>query len=186
MVEAGLFRPDLYYRLAGVEIHVPSLRSRREDIPLLVNHFLHTYGRSGLLTVSADALSALMAYEWPGNVRQLARVLERAIALATRSEVGLEDLPDGIGRVPSEQRTARSPHDRSLRAWSSVYVRDVLGRCGGNKRRACDVLGISYHTLQAHLAYGETPGRDGPAAVAERHAGNDGATVGPVRLGSQP
>ena len=166
MVEAGHFRPDLYYRLAGVEIHVPSLRSRREDIPLLVNHFLQTYGRSGLLTVSPEALSALMAYDWPGNVRQLARVLERAIALATRPEVGVEDLPDCIGRVALEQRTARSAHDRSLRAWSSVYVRDVLGRCRGNKRRACDILGISYHTLQAHLAYGASSD-NGPAAVAE-------------------
>ena len=88
--------------------------------------------------------------------------------------------------MPFEPGTTRFPHDRSLRAWSSVYVRDVLGRCQGNKRRACDVLGISYHTLQSHLAYGETPERGGPAKAAEESAAGECSKAEPVGIGTRP
>jgi transcriptional regulator with PAS, ATPase and Fis domain len=157
MVAAGRFRADLYYRLSGVEIVVPPLRARREDIPLLVRHFLSIYSPTITMTTAVGAMEALVAYDWPGNVRQLGRVLERAVALASRPEISLGDLPDhlrGVGReVVGEVRHS----DDSLRAWSSRYVHLVLARCGGNKRKACDVLDISYHTLQAHLTYATPP-----------------------------
>jgi transcriptional regulator with PAS, ATPase and Fis domain len=155
MVTTGRFRADLYYRLAGVEIGVPPLRDRREDVPLLVEHFLSLYSRGTAVSLESAAADALMRYDWPGNVRQLARVIERALALSATPLITLADLPDYI----AEERTSGVPvvggGDSSLRGWSSRYVRLVLDRCDGNKRRACAVLDITYHTLQSHLAYGE-------------------------------
>jgi transcriptional regulator with PAS, ATPase and Fis domain len=155
MVATDRFRADLYYRLSGIEVVVPALRDRREDIPQLVAHFLRAYGQSHPLTVASSALAALVAYDWPGNVRQLARVLERAIALATGDEIQMGDLPDQISCLNQDSRTTLGHvGDGTLRTWSSYYVRSVLDRCRGNKKRACDILDISYHTLQSHLAHG--------------------------------
>ena len=151
LVQAGRFRPDLYYRLAGVEVHVPPLRARRGDIPVLVDHFVMRHRRTRSVSVSIRAVEALVAFDWPGNVRQLARVLERAVALAPGPSIETEDFPPEISKDYRELLGETSSHDESLRAWSSRYVRLILERCNGNKRRACDVLDISYHTLQAHL-----------------------------------
>jgi transcriptional regulator with PAS, ATPase and Fis domain len=154
LVQSGRFRADLYYRLAGVEIHVPPLRARRGDIGLLVQHFLDAASApAGDRRVSPPALEALMSFDWPGNVRQLARVLERAIALSTGPVIGLSDLPPEVTKDYGEVVGGSTGRDDSLRAWSSRYVRLVLERCAGNKRRACEVLDISYHTLQTHLDY---------------------------------
>jgi transcriptional regulator with PAS, ATPase and Fis domain len=158
MVAAGRFRLDLYYRLAGVEIAVPPLRAHREDIPLLIDHFLGLYGQRGQMSLSEDATEELRAFDWPGNVRQLARVLERALALATSTKVTCADLPDFVLRRDGRDRRGGAGED-SLRAWSSRYVRMVLERCRGNKRQACDILDITYHTLQSHLEFGLGVGR---------------------------
>jgi two-component system NtrC family response regulator len=155
MVAAGRFRADLYYRLSGVEIVVPPLRTRRDDIPLLVRHFLSVYSPTVTMTVAPKASEALVAYDWPGNVRQLGRVLERAVALASRPEIALADLPDQLRHAGRKVLGEERHSDDSLRAWSSRYVHVVLARCGGNKRRACEILDISYHTLQAHLTYNQ-------------------------------
>jgi len=153
LVQTGHFRPDLYYRLAGVEVHVPPLRARREDIPLLVDHFFGRYRRARELSVSSSATEALMAFDWPGNVRQLGRVLERLIALAPGPLILLSDLPREISHEYEEVISETPGQTESLRSWSSRYVRLVLERCQGNKRRACDMLDISYHTLQSYLEY---------------------------------
>jgi len=152
-VEAGRFRADLFYRLAGVEIHVPPLRARREDIPLLIDHFFGRYPRGRQLIMSEAALEALTLYDWPGNVRQLGRVIERAIALSAGPMIMIGDLPESITKEYQEVLLATSGIDETLRAWTSRYVRLILERCDGNKRRACDLLDISYHTLQSHLNY---------------------------------
>ncbi len=154
MVEAGQFRTDLYYRLAGVEVVVPPLRARLDDIPLLVDHFLSSHQRTTPISVAASALEALMTYDWPGNVRQLGRVLERAIALAAAPEITLADLPEDVTREYGAVVGHGNARNESLRAWSSRYARLVLERSNGNKRRACDTLDISYHTLRTLLAYG--------------------------------
>jgi transcriptional regulator with PAS, ATPase and Fis domain len=165
LVQTTRFRADLFYRLAGVEVHVPPLRARRDDIPLLVEHVLSRHRQARNLTISAPALEALGAFDWPGNVRQLERVIERAVALATGPTIGLDDLPPALTTEYRALLVDLPAHDDSLRAWSSRYVRLVLDRCEGNKRRACDELHISYHTLQAHLEYGR------PAAIGvARHA----------------
>jgi len=152
-VETRTFRADLFYRLTGIEIHVPPLRERREDILELASYFLERHGYSRRLALSRAAADALLTYDWPGNVRELERMMERTVALARTNTIEVDDLPirlcDGYGDVllPSMMR------NDTLRAWGSRYVRLVLERSGRNKRRACRALGISYHTLQAYLRY---------------------------------
>jgi transcriptional regulator with PAS, ATPase and Fis domain len=153
----GKFRADLYYRVSGVEIVVPPLRDRRSDIPLLVDHFIVRNRRMRVLTVSAEAMEALRSYEWPGNVRQLARVVERAIALSPGPAIVLADLPQEVTRPFAELTGSMPTTELTLRDWSSRYARLVLDRCNGNKRRACDILGISYHTLQSYLDHHAPP-----------------------------
>ena len=176
MVDTGRFRTDLYYRLAGVEIYVPPLRARRDDIPLLVSHFAARYRRTRSLSLTAPALEALMAYDWPGNVRQLARALERAVALAPGPAVTVTDLPGEISREYRDLLREVPARDDSLRAWSSRYVRLVLDRCDGNKRRACQVLDISYHTLQAHLEFASPLGGSKPQPVTAEQEDPAGMT----------
>ncbi len=152
-VQGKLFRADLFYRLSGIEIHVPPLRERREDILELASYFLERHAQDRRLAISRAAGDALLTYDWPGNVRELERMMERTLTLARHSTIDVADLPirlsDGYGDVllPSMVR------NDTLRAWGSRYVRLVLERSGRNKRKACRALGISYHTLQAYLRY---------------------------------
>jgi transcriptional regulator with PAS, ATPase and Fis domain len=163
LVDAGRFRADLFYRLAGVEVYVPPLRARREDVPLLVEHFTFRHRRTRSLSISSSAIEALTLYDWPGNVRQLARVLERVVALSPHPLITAADLPQDISNEYRDLLREIPARDDSLRAWTSRYVRLVLERCDGNKRRACDVLAISYHTLQSHLEYDTAGSRVRPA-----------------------
>lgn len=152
MVRDQSFRADLYYRLSGVEITVPPLRMRRDDVPGLVAHVLARHGVHGRRRVSESAMEALMAYDWPGNVRQLERAIERAIALSTGPDIGLADLPLDITRGYNELTTVvASGRDHTLRTWARRYARLVLDRCHGNRRMACAELDISYHTLKRYL-----------------------------------
>jgi len=155
---------------------VPPLRDRREDIPLLTEHLLARHRLERTLTFASSALDALVTYDWPGNVRQLERVLERTVALTAGPIVVCRDLPDEITKSFEEVLTAPSGEgDHSLRAWSSRYVRLILERCQGNKRRACELLDISFHTLNGHLRY--QPIR---SALEGSEAGDDAG--GPVRV----
>ena len=153
LVEAGRFRTDLYYRLAGVELHVPPLRQRREDIVELADHFLTRHRGLRRLSLSQGAADALRNHDWPGNVRELQRVVERALALATGEDIGLKDLPVELTRDYAEVLQPSVTRAESMRAWGSRYARLMLERCGHNKRRTCEVLGISYHTLQSYLRH---------------------------------
>jgi DNA-binding NtrC family response regulator len=152
-VQAGTFRPDLFYRLSGVEIEVPPLRARREDVPGLVDHLLRRHCRTRPIAATTPALDALMVFDWPGNVRQLERVLERAIALTSGDRVQVADLPAPISRAYQDALETVPGGPDSLRAWTSRYVRLVLDQCEGNKTRACHRLDISYHTLRSHLQF---------------------------------
>ncbi len=153
LVSRGLFRPDLYYRLGGVEIAVPPLRERRQDIPELVRCFLERHRQTRELMLSPAAEEALCAYQWPGNVRELERVVERAVTLAESDCIDLDDLPPHVrGQFPDVLRPSLVAGD-SLRTWGSRYARLVFEQCGRNKRVACRVLDISYHTLTAYLRH---------------------------------
>ena len=153
LIRSGQFRSDLFYRLDAIPIVVPPLRARRDDIPYLAEAILQRSSGGQPYRLSGNALEAMMVYDWPGNVRELERVIERAITLAQSHVIDVADLPDAVtGRyrdafVPSECG------DDSMRAWGSRYARYVLRQAGGNKREACRILGISYHTLCAFLAY---------------------------------
>jgi transcriptional regulator with PAS, ATPase and Fis domain len=155
LVARGLFRADLFYRLSGVEIHVPALRHRREDIEELSTYFLTRHRQTRDLRMSFAALEALRYYQWPGNVRELERLVERAVALAETDEIELDDLPPKVRGQYGEVLAPSVAADETLRAWGSRYARLVFERCGRNKRRTCRRLGISYHTLQAYLRYYE-------------------------------
>ena len=188
LVEQRLFRSDLFYRLSGVDICVPTLRERRTDIPELAAHFLERHKATRSLRVSAAASQALMAYDWPGNVRELERLMERAVTLADADVIELEDLPLA---VCGDYAAALGPSLRrndSLRAWASRYARLVLDRCDGNKREACRTLDISYHTLQSYLRFpvlgsAETGSRDGTTGAPEAWP-DEADPSGPVEVES--
>jgi len=157
LVANRLFRPDLFYRLSGVDIPVPPLRDRREDIPDLAAHFLERHRATRRLALSDGALDALRLYDWPGNVRELERLIERAVALAAGHHIELDDLPP---QVRGEYREVLAPSvaaGDSMRAWASRYARIVFERCGRNKRLAAKQLEISYHTLDAYLRFTDGP-----------------------------
>jgi transcriptional regulator with PAS, ATPase and Fis domain len=153
MVAKGLFRADLYYRLSGVEIHVPPLRARREDIDGLATHFLDRHRQARDLELSDAARDALMLYPFPGNVRELERLIERAVALTESSQIQLDDLPLPVRGEYAQVLGPSMAAAESMRAWGSRYARLVFERSGRNKRRTCRILDISYHTLQAYLRY---------------------------------
>jgi len=153
LVARGRFRVDLYYRLHAVEIVVPPLRERTEDILELAEYFLERHRDFRRLRLSRAASDALLAYRWPGNVRELERVMERAVALADSDRLQLEDLPPTLLEGYSQVLVPSFRRFESMRTWGSRYARMVLERCDNNKRRTCRELGISYHTLNAYLRF---------------------------------
>ncbi len=149
-VKEGAFRADLYYRLNVVTIRIPPLRERREDIPLLAEHFAQKHGRGEGATLSPAARELLVAYDWPGNVRELENVLARALALSPSGVVLPEDLPDAIRRVsrPVPLPGAGSGGERpTLSELERRYAAQILQETGGNKTRAAEILGIDRKTL---------------------------------------
>jgi transcriptional regulator with PAS, ATPase and Fis domain len=156
LVDRGLFRADLFYRLSGVEIRVPPLRMRKADILELTQYFLASHEGRGRLTMTPAAVDALIAYDWPGNVRELERMIEGAIATAESRQISVDDLPVSLRGGYGEHLVPAVQIGDSLRAWGSRYVRLVLEKNGGNKRQACRALDISYHTLNAYLKYRPT------------------------------
>ena len=157
LVAQNLFRADLFYRLGGVEIEVPALRKRREDISELVAYFLARHRTNGELSMSEPALDALRLHDWPGNVRELERMIERAVALATTRRIELDDLPPHVRGEYGDVLAPSVAAGHSMRAWASRYARLVFERCDRNKRQASRMLDISYHTLDAYLRYGNSP-----------------------------
>jgi len=159
LAQRGLFRQDLFYRLCGVDIRVPPLRSRREDILELATYFLARHRVARRLELTPAVSDALLLYDWPGNVRELERIVERIVALAHGDRIELDDLPPAVRGDYAAVLMPSLTRGESLRAWGSRYVRLVLQRSGDNKRQACRKLNISYHTLQAYLRY--QPARTG-------------------------
>ncbi|MFH1766289.1 MAG: sigma-54 dependent transcriptional regulator [Gemmatimonadota bacterium] len=142
-IREGRFRADLFFRLQVVEIRVPPLRERREDIPLLVDHFLGKIARDlgkEVKGVSDSALRVLKTYDWPGNVRELEHALTRALVLARGPYLGEEHFNLGAARLGRE---GEGPQDDSLEAVEARHVQRVLKEAGGVKRRAAEVLKIS-------------------------------------------
>ena len=169
MVAEGQFREDLFYRLNVVPVRMPPLRERRDDIPLLVQHFLAKLARdaagrkdrngsaAGPSTASQDAMRQLMTYDWPGNVRQLENVIERLFTLLPkRAQIEVTDLPDDIrgaspGAASAVHEDTMPEHGVDLDGYLSnvelMLIRKALDRTSGNKRRAADLLQIKRTTL---------------------------------------
>jgi DNA-binding NtrC family response regulator len=158
MVSEGQFREDLFYRLNVIPVTLPPLRERREDIPLLVQHFLEKLQRGGT-TVSQEAMRRLMAYSWPGNVRQLENTVERALAFSgSRGQITVEDLPPEftVGDPPSLEASLDLPEEgvdlnRVLAGLERDLIRRSLERTGGNKGQAARLLRINRTTLVEKL-----------------------------------
>ena len=159
MVAEGTFREDLYYRINVIPIELPPLRERRDDIPILVTHFLDKFAPGGAIHVSQSAMRALMAYHWPGNVRQLENAVERAVALgAGRQEVDSADLPPELQGSP---QAAPAPfvefpeEGLDLPEYLASVERDLihraLDRTGGNRNKAADLLRVKRTTLVEKL-----------------------------------
>lgn len=142
----GSFRRDLYYRLSGVELHLPPLRSRPEDIPCLVRHFIGRFGHEGLVAVNdiaPRALDLLKVCSWPGNVRQLRNVIHRACILTAGSRIRAEDL-GGLQELTSTQNI---PTGQTLAEIERVVILRTLREVGGNKTAAAQRLGVTTRTL---------------------------------------
>ncbi|MGA8893304.1 MAG: sigma-54 dependent transcriptional regulator [Anaeromyxobacteraceae bacterium] len=149
-VKAGTFRADLYYRLHVVSIRIPPLRDRREDIPLLAEHFAQKHGRAEGSAISPEARETLLAHDWPGNVRELENVVARALALNPSGVVLREDLPEAVRAAKGAPAPAPLPDvaDRpTLAELERRYATQVLEEAGGNKTRAAEILGIDRKTL---------------------------------------
>jgi two-component system response regulator HydG len=159
-VRKGGFRSDLYYRLNVISIHLPPLRDRREDVPLLAAAFLEKItahnGRSPK-ALSAPALQALQEFSWPGNVRELENALERAIILTQGDEIQVSALPERVIQRQSEPLVGRTASvSPTLDTIERAYIQFVLSSEAGNKTRAAEVLGIDPSTLHRKLArYGD-------------------------------
>lgn len=160
MVEKGTFRKDLYYRLNVVNIHLPPLRERRQDIPLLMEHFLkemsQVHGKQ-VAAVSKGARQALMAYDWPGNIRQLRNTIERMLVVDTDGILDVQDLPDEMAPLGHERDDSansvalRSGADqlvgRPLIEVEKYYIQKALELTGGKREEASEMLGIGERTL---------------------------------------
>ena len=154
-VEAGEFREDLYWRINVLHLEIPALRERPTDVPLLVEHFLTRTGRcdDGELCVSPVALAALVEYSWPGNIRQLRSVIERAVAFSDHPEIKLDDLPEDVRNAAHSAQLTHSAAERklTLAEVEREYILEVLRRSRGNKSQAAEWLDVPRRTLYRRL-----------------------------------
>ena len=146
------FRPDLYYRLNVIPVHLPPLRKRRDDIPLLVQHFLHKYNddlpNERQKGIAKDAMEVLVSYDWPGNVRELENVVERAVILEESAQITVESLPDKIRqRESSANQLITERAQVTLDELEREYLIKVLNDTNWQKKRASQILGINASTL---------------------------------------
>jgi len=152
-VERRAFRDDLFYRLNVVHIHVPPLRERQEDLEPLARSFAASYAAkhgARAKKISREALSFLKSYDFPGNVRELANIIERAVIVADGATIGVADLPEGL-RAAAENR-GRANRRPTLAEVETDYIREVLAATKGNKTEAARILGISRKNLYERLA----------------------------------
>jgi DNA-binding NtrC family response regulator len=147
-VSEGQFREDLFYRLNLITIFIPPLRDRKEDIPLLVDHFLKQASKRGQeKRITGEAMEILLSYSWPGNVRELSNVIERAVILTEEQEIRPEDLPSNLR--PSDPFIPRydSSSPMTIREVEKKYIEMVLEATGGHRSRAAKILDISERSL---------------------------------------
>ncbi len=156
-VQEGRFREDLYYRIRVIQLRLPPLRERREDIPLLVEHLVQKHalrlGRPPLMP-DAEAMKALLDHPWPGNVRELEHAIERALLLARGDALALADFPPEVAAhgQPSNDGGGEGRFRRARDAWERKYLEDLLREAGGNVAKAAELAGLHRSTLYEKLA----------------------------------
>jgi DNA-binding NtrC family response regulator len=155
VIEDGRFREDLYYRLKVIDIELPPLRERREDIPLLIQHFIDKFNvnlKKRISGVSEEALKLLLSYSWPGNVRELENVIERAINLSQQEIILPEDLPKSLDQRADEKLFEKAIREKlTLSQLEKEYIKRVLMEVEGNKSKAAERLGLDRKTLYRKL-----------------------------------
>jgi DNA-binding NtrC family response regulator len=152
-VREGRFREDLYYRLNVIEIHMPSLRERRDDIPVLIKHFMEVFAKEAGKTIKDidfEAMQALLAYDWPGNIRELRNTIERATVLADGEVITMHDLTDKF-RTLDIEGVSTSSLRQALDTFERDYIRRSLTESKGNKEVAAGKLGVDLATLYRKL-----------------------------------
>jgi len=178
-VEKGTFRQDLYYRLNVIQIRLPPLRERREDLPLLVDHFIRKFsaehGRH-VASAAPEVMSALMAYHFPGNVRELENMIERAVTLATTDWLALDAFPNLVGlqgTAPSVNAFASIADEgldleRHLEEYERTILIKALEMTGGNRTEAARLLRVSFRSMRYRLSKLGITGVDTSAEAADR------------------
>lgn len=156
MVDAGTFRSDLYYRLRVVAIEVPPLRQRREDIPLLVDHFVQETSKANgksIEGITRGAVDVLMRYEWPGNVRELRNIIEGMVVLSRLGKIlDVADVPEHVRRTATPDITEiRIPTGTPMREIERIAIEETMKVCGYNKEACAKMLGIGLRTLYRKL-----------------------------------
>jgi Nif-specific regulatory protein len=144
-VKEGRFREDLYYRLNVVCLHLPALRERKEDIPVLVDYFIAKYAaelKKPPKGVSPEALDRLSAYHWPGNVRELENVIERAMVLCGSDQIGQEDLPPQIASGPPRETFKGKGFHEAVKEFKRWVINDALKQSQSNQTKAAELLGL--------------------------------------------
>jgi len=156
-IERGTFRSDLYYRLNVIQLHLPPLRERRDDIPLLARFFLDQEAaardRKKPLEITEEAMRFLVQYDWPGNVRELQNAMERAAVVVAGQKIRPDELPDRVRETPTPRlvQNGDAPRNPTMEVVEQAYILWVLQAEGGNKTRAAEVLGIDPSTLYRKL-----------------------------------
>lgn len=161
-VEIGKFRDDLYYRLNVIEIHLPSLQERLDDIPLLAQHFLDTYKRQMNKPIQGftnDAMKVLLNYQWKGEVRELQNVIERAVIFCDEDFIGIGHLPDYMKPVRSFSSSAEQTDSlkNAVKSFEKQFIQQALISCKHNKEEAAKLLGISLSSLYRKIEELEIP-----------------------------
>ncbi|HXH82396.1 MAG TPA: sigma-54 dependent transcriptional regulator [Candidatus Tectomicrobia bacterium] len=146
-IRAGHFRQDLYYRINTITVQLPPLRERKEDIPLLAEHFLRANATFGTKRLDAAALAALESYAWPGNVRELQHAIERGVILAKGDEIELADLPPELAGAPAAPAVPAAAPGTSLETMERQHIVATLRQVGGHRGKAAALLGIDPKTL---------------------------------------
>jgi DNA-binding NtrC family response regulator len=188
-MEDGRFREDLFYRLHVISILLPPLRDRKEDIPLLVQHFVEKYGEENgrpPLEVLPEAVDAMMDYDWPGNVRELENVIERAVVLSPGRTLGLDLIPENVRRAPRAfaPSVVLPPEGISLKdvtaAYERQWIESALEAAGGVQKRAAELLHIKPTTLNEMIKrYDIRPRRKKVSGTADAPA-PDGNALEPI------
>jgi two-component system response regulator AtoC len=169
----GTFRKDLYFRLNVVTVHLPALRDRRSDIPMLVHHFLDRYAAGANLQVTAAAMKSLLHYDWPGNIRELENCVARAVTLGDHKIIDVNDLPPAIRTEqtfasPVSHQDAASISTTALADMERMTILRVFEQANGDKALAGKMLGISRATLYRKLKRYNIPVKSNSAAIPEQ------------------